>query len=203
MKIKINPKVIKLKSQCGWRLIIKITVEPPAPRNIQNKQIRSLKEGISSNIKFIEVLLANYPEQQFPPHYCKPEIEKEVKRKKFNISSEACRESFSWPKWRILQATHEKYEELIKKFEADVRNKEALNEFPAQDDKGDEKQVKSKLLKSPEEMEFELKEKDLKSRQRVYEKMVAGNEKVVALTAQYEERWEQLIVSLKLFFNLI
>lgn len=67
---------------------------------------------------------------------------------------------------------------------------------------GDEKKVKSKLLKSPEEMELELKEKDLKSRQRVYEKLVAANEKVIALLAQHDERWEQLIVSLKQFLKI-
>lgn len=67
---------------------------------------------------------------------------------------------------------------------------------------GDEKKVKSKLLKSPEEMELELKEKDLKSRQRVYEKLVAANEKVIALLAQHDERWEQLIVSLKLCLKI-
>lgn len=67
---------------------------------------------------------------------------------------------------------------------------------------GDEKKVKSKLLKSPEEMELELKEKDLKSRQRVYEKLVAANEKVIALLAQHDKRWEQLIVSLKLCLKI-
>lgn len=67
---------------------------------------------------------------------------------------------------------------------------------------GDEKKVKSKLLKSPEEMELEIKEKDLKSRQRVYEKLVAANEKVIALLAQHDERWEQLIVSLKLCLKI-
>lgn len=149
----------------------------------------------------------NYPEPftthnckpNFETMRCKPKIEKETKRKEFSISSEACGESFTRPKLSILKATHEKFEELIKKFEADVGNKEALEAFFAGNDdageEGDEKQEKSKFLKSPEEMEKELKEKDLKSRLRVYQKMVEARDKVANLCAQHEDRWNQLIVS--------
>lgn len=163
--------------------------------NIQKIPLRTLKEGIISNIKFIQKLIDNYPES-IKKHKCSEKIKPKIKRKQFNVQSEASSGSFEWPKWRILEATLEKYNDLIKKFEDNQGNKEALKALENEGGSEEkEEEQKSKLLKSPEEIAKEKKKKDLKSRLTIYKKMLAAREKVSGLIKQHEQRWEQLIVS--------
>lgn len=66
---------------------------------------------------------------------------KEVKRKQFNIKNEAKDiETFSMPKYNILLASREKYDEMLKKFEIDVGNKEAIEAFDMTNEGEDEKE---------------------------------------------------------------
>lgn len=90
-------------------------------------EIRSLKAGLTANIKFIEELFKQYPESTIKLHSCPPKqlLKSKVEKKVEPIDEEKLK-TYAMPRYRTLLETHKKYKEMIKNFEAIQVNRLAL-----------------------------------------------------------------------------